>query len=249
LLSALTKNDVLQASNELNLTSIAANQILSFVEREKENTDDDAYRVDIENELVFLRAGDLLMFIIAVPQVILKAKQMLNHIGQITKEESVDLQRTVNALTKGIQSGSKVIRDYKGLATEAIIIPTINLLSVVVSPVPVVEPTVPHKVEVSMPFEFKVDSSAAPLEISVTNGVITFTDEEQKRILEDNEKIQDGQLRALSAAIKEIIIVNEEAPKVLTQTEAEADPIKVLYIILNVGCWPRVEGRGITLGH
>ena len=61
--SAFTKSladkDAAAAAAAASLAAIAASQVLSIMEREKDNTDDSIYKAGLEKELLLIRAGKL----------------------------------------------------------------------------------------------------------------------------------------------------------------------------------------------
>ena len=54
----LLKNKASKAAMEANFTALAANQLLSIVEKEKDNSEDAVYSQALESELVGLRKGN-----------------------------------------------------------------------------------------------------------------------------------------------------------------------------------------------
>lgn len=60
---ALFRNDHLNSTSEINQSTIAATQLLSIIEREKDNTEDSVYREKLEKELILIRAGIISTFL------------------------------------------------------------------------------------------------------------------------------------------------------------------------------------------
>ena len=108
-----------------------------------------------------------------------------------------------------MNSVGKVVKGYKGSETS----PELCSLNLYVDP-----PKLETIIEVSIP--------ELPPKIS-EEELKRLADEEQARLLAEAAQLQDDQLRGLANAIKELVIVNDDAPKMLSQSEAEQDPLKV----------------------
>lgn len=205
---------------------------------------------------------------------------MLNHIGHLSSNDSVDLHKSIEELAKRLASVSNVVRGYKG-TLQAPQIPVVTLhISTVAVPVatapvelveaaPIVQITastsvldetaaalassvilpVPEvvvaSVEIATPAAPIVDIIETEAVAPQTADAFVITAQEQGRLLEEAQSSQDDQLRSLTSAIKELVIVNEQAPKMLSVIEAAADPIKVLFPRLMY----RQQDRSFELKH
>jgi hypothetical protein len=62
----------------------------------------------------------------------------------------------------------------------------------------------------------------------VAESITNLTDAQKENLLKEQEQVFDDQLKSLATAIKEIVVVDDEKPRLLTLVEAQEDPIKVL---------------------
>jgi hypothetical protein len=147
---------------------------------------------------------------------------MVNHIGHNTSQDASELAELIKSLSGSLGKVGKVIRNYKGVNEGLLDIPTIQLLQV--------ESKAPEP----------------PLPEQENSGKNELSEVEKQNLAMNQEKVLDDQLRSLTTAIKELVIVNEEQPKKLSEQEAQQDPIKVRYF--NTGCRTRAESRSIVMG-
>jgi hypothetical protein len=142
---------------------------------------------------------------------------MVNHIGHNSSQDTTELNDIITKLGLSLSGVGRVIQNYKGFKSGILDIPQVHLTPII----PVKEP------------EPVQDTSK-------------ITEQETLKLVQNQEKVLDDQLRSLATAIKEMVIVNEEQPKVLTEIEAQQDPIKV--ILGNLGRRTRTKSRSITMG-
>jgi hypothetical protein len=153
--------------------------------------------------------------------VLSKSTDMVNHIGHNTSQDASELTDLIKALSGSLGKVGKVIRNYKGVNEGTLDIPTIHLMQV--------EP-----------------KAATTEKAAESTGKDELSESEKQNLAMNQEKVLDDQLRSLTTAIKELVIVNEEQPKKLSEQEAQQDPIKVL--MSDLGCRTRVESGSIFVG-
>ena len=177
------------------------------------------------------------------------------------------MKKIVSALTNGLFKASQVIQAYKGVTHAPIVVPvakfwtppeqstpTVTAKSIasphVVSEIPVIAPKVTEAVS-----EVKSsEAEATPVSATIEPPPLpALTEEEKKEIIAEAEKHQDNELRGLSSAIKDVVIIMDIAPQPLSEKEAEADPMRVILLMpsffnILIGCWSRVESGSVSLG-
>ncbi|KAI8896423.1 Vinculin family-domain-containing protein [Globomyces pollinis-pini] len=189
-LEALTQKDPIAAKRALNLTGLAALQLVRIAEREKDNSEDPVYRQALETEIAFVRES--------FPTLLEKTSHVLGTLDNLNVNDLGDLKNSIQELVKQFTSVGKVIKNYKGSTDDLMVVPAV---------VPFVDPSSKKRPETG-------DASQS---ISV---------DEEKKLVMESTRDQDDHLRSLTSAIKELVIIHEEAPKRLSECEAKENPIK-----------------------
>lgn len=134
-----------------------------------------------------------------------------SHISDISPEGQLELLSVISKLKEAFKTTGVVVSDYKGAAEYAQLLPSIFVEEK------------PKAIEVIKVEEPKTDEVLAS-----NTGDHELTEAETQLLLSKAQEAQDFQLRSLTNAIKELVVVKEEAPKNLSQTEALQDPLRVL---------------------
>lgn len=125
---------------------------------------------------------------------------MFQHLDTSSEVEKEELNKIVKSIVAGLSSVGNVVREYNNISKDAQQLPAVVLYEKA-------KPQPPEPEPVADPNQ--------------------LTDEQKQQLIKEAENQQDDHLRALTSAIKELVIVQEEAPKVLSETEAQQNPIKV----------------------
>ncbi|KAJ3273104.1 hypothetical protein HDV01_004743, partial [Terramyces sp. JEL0728] len=184
LLDAIAKNDLPNASKEMNLTGLSAMQLLRITEQEMENTEDPNYKQALTTEIAFIKG--------ALPQLISRANDLFQHLDTSSENEKEELSKIVKSIVAGLSTVGNVVREYNNISKDALQLPAVVL----------------YEKEKPTPVE------PEPIPASDPNQL---TDEQKAQLVKEAEKQQDDQLRSLTSAIKELVIVQEEAPKAAGQ--------------------------------
>jgi hypothetical protein len=139
------------------------------------------------------------------------------HSNDIHPEDQLELLNAISKFKEAFKTTGLVVSDYKGVPEYAQLLPSIFVDE---EPKPI--KVAPAKVEETKVEEPKMEEFIAP-----SSGLRELTEAETKLLLAEAQKTQDFQLRSLTNAIKELVVVQEEAPKNLSQTEALQDPLRV----------------------
>jgi hypothetical protein len=135
--------------------------------------------------------------------------------GHLDTNDIEEYKKTAREFEESISKLSASVRGYKGIHRAKIELPILALWQ---PPPPPIELIKSEIIEPPLP--------EPPVENTLEDAK-KISDQEQKRLISLSEKMQDAELRNLSSAIKDLVIVNEEAPILLSATEAEEDPMKV----------------------
>ncbi|KAJ3322065.1 hypothetical protein HDV06_003666 [Boothiomyces sp. JEL0866] len=202
------KNDLPNASKEMNLTGLSAMQLLRITEQEMENTEDQTYKQALTTEIAFIKE--------ALPQLISRANDLFQHLDTSSENEKDELNKIVKSIVAGLSSVGNVVREYNNISKDAQQLPAVVL------------------------YEKERPPPAEPEPVADPNQM---TEEQKEQLVKEAEKQQDDQLRSLTSAIKELVIVQEEAPKVLSETEAQQDPIKAAgqELVVEASHWAQQE--------
>ncbi|KAJ3260967.1 hypothetical protein HK103_006922 [Boothiomyces macroporosus] len=208
LLDAIAKNDLPNASKEMNLTGLSAMQLLRITEQEMENTEDQTYKQALATEIAFIKG--------ALPQLISRANDLFQHLDTSSEVEKEELNKIVKSIVAGLSSVGNVVREYNNISKDAQQLPAVVLYEKA-------KPQPPEPEPVADPNQ--------------------LTDEQKQQLIKEAENQQDDHLRALTSAIKELVIVQEEAPKVLSETEAQQNPIKAAgqELVVEASHWAQQE--------
>ncbi|KAI8928410.1 Vinculin family-domain-containing protein [Entophlyctis helioformis] len=188
----------------------AATQLTTMAEKEKEFSEDVGYKAELDMKMQVVHA--------VLPGLVTMAQSLLAQTTPASTSQLQELDLIIENLAAQLSGLGAAVQSHKGGKGEVLIVP---------SPVPVSVAHPKPAIEVEA-VQQKLDS------LSVGNGLLSVDHAGSARTsrvsrssrVSNAARVEDEGLRALTAAISEEVLVEEEAPQLLSEEEAVQDPLK-----------------------